>query len=132
LIYLLKNRSKVFQRFHEFKALFEHLFYRKIIAMQTNWGGEYEKLNSFFHKIGISHLVSCPHAHQQNGVAQRKHRRIVEVGMSLLDYAHMPLKYWNEAFRDATFLINRIASKVINHTSLLERPIKIKPNYSSL
>jgi hypothetical protein len=46
LIYLLKNRFEVFQWFHEFQALFEHLFDRKIIAMQTDWGGEYEKLNS--------------------------------------------------------------------------------------
>jgi hypothetical protein len=32
----------------------------------------------------ISHLVSCPHAHQQNGAAERKHRHIVKVGLSLL------------------------------------------------
>jgi hypothetical protein len=47
----------------------ERLFDRKTIAMQTDWGGEYEKLNSFFTKVGISYLVSCPHAHQQNGAA---------------------------------------------------------------
>jgi histone deacetylase 1/2 len=52
--------------------------------MQTDWGGEYQKLNSFFNKIGIIHRVSCPHAHQQNGAAERKHRHIVEVGLSLL------------------------------------------------
>jgi hypothetical protein len=54
----------VFQKFHEFQALVERLFDRKIITTQTDWGGEYEKLNSFFNKIGISHLVSCSHAHQ--------------------------------------------------------------------
>jgi hypothetical protein len=54
----------VFQKFHEFQALVERLFDRKIIAMQTDWGDEYEKLNSFFNKIGISHIFSCPHAHQ--------------------------------------------------------------------
>jgi hypothetical protein len=26
--------------------------------MQTYWGGEYQKLNSFFQRVGISHLVS--------------------------------------------------------------------------
>jgi hypothetical protein len=41
--------------------------------MQTDWGGEYEKLNPFFQKLGITHHVSCPHAHQQNGSAERKH-----------------------------------------------------------
>jgi hypothetical protein len=47
-IYLLKFKSEVFQKFHEFPSLVERLFGRKIITMQTDWGGEYEKLNSFF------------------------------------------------------------------------------------
>jgi hypothetical protein len=63
-IYLIKFKSEVFQKFHEFQALVDRLFDRKIITTQTDWGGEYEKLNSFFNKIGISHLVSCSHAHQ--------------------------------------------------------------------
>ena len=76
-IYLLKKRSDVFQIFQKFQALVEIKFDRKIIADQSDWGGEYEKLNSFFQKLGISHHVSCPHAHQQNGSAERKHRHIV-------------------------------------------------------
>jgi histone deacetylase 1/2 len=56
-------------------------------------GGEYEKLNSFFKQVGIMHRVSCPHAHQQNGSAERKHRHIVEVGLALLATTSMPLKF---------------------------------------
>jgi hypothetical protein len=52
--------------------------------MQTDWGGEYEKINGFFQKVVITHHVSCPHAHQQNGSAERKHYHIVEVGLALL------------------------------------------------
>ena len=72
-IYLLKNKSEVFHVFHNFQSLVESKFGRKIISVQSDWGGEYEKLNSFFQHIGISHHVSCPHAHQQNGSAERKH-----------------------------------------------------------
>ena len=72
-IYLPRRKSEVFEKFREFQQLVERLFDRKIIAMQADWGGKYESLNSFFHQIGISHLVSCPHAHQQNGAAERKH-----------------------------------------------------------
>jgi hypothetical protein len=63
-IYLLKYKSEVFQTFHEFQSLVECPFDRKIVVVQSDWGGEYEKLNSFFTKVGITHLVSCPHAHQ--------------------------------------------------------------------
>jgi hypothetical protein len=38
-IYLIKYKSEVFQKFHEFQSLVERLFDRKIIAMQTDWGG---------------------------------------------------------------------------------------------
>jgi hypothetical protein len=61
-------------------------------------GGEYEKPNGFFQKVGITHHVSCPHVHQQNGPAERKHRHIVEVGLALLANSSMPLKFWDEAF----------------------------------
>jgi hypothetical protein len=90
-IYLLKFKYEVIQKFHKFQDLVERLFDRKFFSVQSDWGGEYERLNSFT-KIGISHQVSSPHAHQQNGSVERKHRHIVEVGLSLLARAHMPLK----------------------------------------
>jgi hypothetical protein len=111
----------VFSKFHIFQQHVEHLLNRKIIAMQMDWGGEYEKLNSFFTRIGISHLVSCPHTHQQNGGAERKHRHIVEVGFSLLSQAGMPLKFWDEAYLTATFLINHTPSRVIAYKTPMER-----------
>ena len=59
-VYLIKHKSEVFQKFHDFQNLVERQFDRKILALQTDWEGEYEKLNSFFFtKIGISHHVSC-------------------------------------------------------------------------
>jgi hypothetical protein len=100
--------------------------------MQTDWGGEYQKLNSLFSQVGIIHHVSCPHAHQQNGVIEHKHRHIVEVGLSLLAHASMPLKFWDEAFMADTFLINRLPSKVIDNKMPFERLLQKKPDYLSL
>jgi hypothetical protein len=108
---MLRRKSEVFQRFQDFQNLVERMFNRKIVAMQTDWGGEYQKLNTFFQRVGISHHVSCPYAHQQNGSAERKHRHIVEVVLSLLAHASMPLKFWDEAFITATYLINRLPSR---------------------
>jgi IS30 family transposase len=122
----------VFQKFHEFQSLVESLFDRKIITMQTDWGGEYEKLNSFFKSIGIIHHVSCPHEHQQNGSVEHKHHHIVEVGLSLLAHASMPLKFWGEAFTSVVYLINRTPSKVLQYTTPLERMFHIQLDYSAL
>jgi histone deacetylase 1/2 len=89
-------------------------------------------LNPFFQRIGITHRVSCPHAHQQNGAAERKHRHIVEVGLALLEQASMPLKYWDQAFLTATYLINLLPSKFINYATPIERLLNEKHDYSSL
>jgi transposase InsO family protein len=90
-LYTIKTKSEVFQ--HEFQQIVERQFNKKILALQTDWDGEYKKLSSFFTKVGIADHVSCPHTHQQNGYAERKHRHVVEVGLSLLARAFMPLKF---------------------------------------
>lgn len=76
--------------------------------------------------------MSCPYAHQQNGAAERKHRHIVEVGRSLLAHCSMPLKFWEDAFLSAVYLINRIPSRVISFETPLERLFHQKPDYTSL
>jgi hypothetical protein len=45
---LLRHKSEVSKYFLEFQKLVEQILDRKIIAIQSDWGGEYEKLNSFF------------------------------------------------------------------------------------
>jgi hypothetical protein len=100
--------------------------------MQTDWGGEYQKLNTFFTRIGISRKVSCPHTHSQNRAIERNHRHIVEVGLSLLAHAHMPLKYWDEAFATAAYLINKTPSRVIDHQTPIQKLTGASPDYSHL
>lgn len=131
-IYLIRHKSEVFERFRDFQNLVERQFDRKIKSMQTDWGEEYQLLNSFFNRIGIHHLVSYPHAHQQNGATERKHRHIVEMGITLLAHALMPLKFWDEAFQTAVFLINRLPSKVIHNDTPLHRLYGEEPDYTFL
>jgi hypothetical protein len=38
-VYHLKNKSDVFQKFHEFQQLVERQFNTKILAIHTDWGG---------------------------------------------------------------------------------------------
>ena len=79
-INLLKKKSDALAAFLAFQALVERKLDTKIRSIQSDGGGEYIKFHDLLQKQGISHLVSCPHAHQQNGAAERKHRHIVEIG----------------------------------------------------
>jgi histone deacetylase 1/2 len=110
----------------------EWQFGHKIISVRSDCGGEYQSLNSFFKHLGIAHLVSCPHSHQQNGSAERKHRHIVKVVRSLLVHASMPLNFWDEAFLTVVFLINRSPSKVIQQHTSYEHLHGVAPDYTFL
>ncbi|KAG8474677.1 hypothetical protein CXB51_031133 [Gossypium anomalum] len=54
----------------------------------------------------------------QNGIVKHKHRQIVEVGLSMLAHASMPLSYWNDAFASDIYLINRLPSSPLGYPSL--------------
>ena len=64
----------------------ERIFNRKLICLQTDWGGEYRSLSPLL-QLGIQFRHSCPYAHYQNGRAKRKHRHIVELGLTLFAQA---------------------------------------------
>jgi hypothetical protein len=130
-IYLLRHKFEVYKYFLEFQAHVERMFNRKIVSVQSDWSGEYEHLNSLFRKVGIAHQVSCPHTHQQNRAAERKHRYIVEMGLALLAYASMPFKYWDDVFLVVVYLINHTPTKLLSYDTPLHHLLEDTPDYSS-
>jgi hypothetical protein len=100
-IYMINYKSDVYHVFLEFQAHVEHLLDAKILTIQSDWGGEYQHLNTYLQSIGIHHRVSCPHTHQQNGVAERKHHHIVETGVALLAHSPVPLQFWDDTVVDS-------------------------------
>ena len=67
-------------------------FNTPIKIVKSNNGGEYYKneLTNFMKSIGILHQISCPNSPQQNGVAERKNRHLLEVTRSLLIGGNIP------------------------------------------
>ncbi|RVW75058.1 Retrovirus-related Pol polyprotein from transposon RE2 [Vitis vinifera] len=68
---------------------------------------EYDGTDEVVLGDGFSHYTTAPYTPQQNGVSERRHRHLVETGLTLLSDASLPLSYWPHAFRTATYLINR-------------------------
>ena len=118
-IYLLRNKSNSFQTFQNFKAQAKLQLGFKIKCLQSDWRGEFCAFTDYLTINGIIHRISCPHTHQKNGVAERKHRHIIENGLTLLARASMPFKYWDESFKTVVFLHNRLPSPVSHGKSPL-------------
>ena len=109
-----------FDVFLKFQSHVERLLNHKIVHVQSNRS----------HKIGISHRVSCPHTHQQNGSAERKHHHIVETGLTLLAHASVPFRFWSDAFITACFLINHMPTRIIHMQTPLQRLLGETPDYT--
>ena len=62
---------------------------------------------------GILHQSFCAYT-QQNGVAERKNRHLVETVRTLLLYYKVPQCFWGDAILAACYLINRMPSVVLH------------------
>ena len=76
----LKNKDEVFSKFKEFKALVENISEKNIKILRSDNGGEFAsgEFKAFCKDVGIRRELSTPYNPQQNGVAERKNRSIME------------------------------------------------------
>ena len=126
-IYLLKNKFDTFTVLKLFKAMVELEFSTKIKSLQTGWGGEFRPLAPYLANLGINHRLIYPHTHHQNGVVERKHRHIIELGLTLLNHASLPLKFQDFAFTIVVYNINRLPTTsldfLVPYTTLLKNSL---------
>jgi hypothetical protein len=94
-LYPILNKSDVYQCFVKFKLLAEKIFSTKIKQFQFDNGGEYvsNQFKHFLTRNGILYKLTCPHTSQQNGIAKREHRHVMEMGLTLLAQVGLSPKY---------------------------------------
>jgi transposase InsO family protein len=112
--------------------LVENQFSCSIKQFQCDGGGEYMS-TQFKKKLvthGILHHISCPHTPQQNGVAECKHRHIMEMRLSLLAQSHLSSIFWVDTFATSVFIINRLPSPIIDNVSPYFKLFNKSPYYS--
>ncbi|CAL1385136.1 unnamed protein product [Linum trigynum] len=109
-LYPLSRKYDVSHVFTTFTKMIANYFHTSIRRVYSDGGGEFQKLCSFFQSTGLTHLLTPPHTPQHNGLAECKHRHVVETGLALLHTANLLLSFWSHAFQTATYLINRLPS----------------------
>ncbi|KAF2351804.1 Integrase catalytic core [Trinorchestia longiramus] len=108
-VYIIKNKSDVFGVFTEFKALVENHYDHKIKILRTDNGGEYVSTDCerFLKVSGIVHQKTVPKTLEQNGVAERMNRTILEAVRAMLSDSKLPKTFWAEAVSTAVYVKNR-------------------------
>lgn len=75
-----------------------------------------QEVRDLLKREGIFHQKSNPHTPQQNGVAERRNRYLVEMCRCLLFQASLDRKFWAEAINTANYIENRLTTKHHNVT----------------
>ncbi|KAI3702682.1 hypothetical protein L6452_28431 [Arctium lappa] len=82
----------------------------KIKCLRTDRGGEYYNPR-YFESMGIIHQVTAPYTPQQNGIAERKNRTLMEMVNSMMSYSGLSSGFWGEALLASCYILNRVPSK---------------------
>ena len=133
-VYPLKQKSEVFQRFQEWKAQVERSTGEKVKILRSDNGGEYtsNEFTSFLTEQGIKHEKTIPHTPEQNGVAERFNRTLMEGVRTMLADSKLPHRFWAEALSTYVFLRNRSLTKALEGITPYEAWNNTKPDVSSL
>ena len=129
-IYFLRTKDEVVHVFALFKAQVENLFGTSIKTLQSDGGTEFKPIAKRFPQI--VHRISCPYTPQQNGLAERKHRHIIELSLAIMSHASIPSRFWDQIFQSVVFLINRLPPTTSPHLSPFTILFNKQPEYTFL
>ena len=133
-MYTLKHKDESLGKFKDFVANVENRFGTKVKKLRSDNGGEYisNEFTRFLENHGIAHDTTNPYSPQQNGVAERANRTLLEIVRCLLNQANLPPRFWAEALSVATYLKNRSPTSCFTKETPYQRWWKKKPDVSNL
>lgn len=108
-VYFLKRKNETFRVFQEFKAMVETQTGRKIKILRSDNGTEYVngQMDALLKRHGILHQTTMPHTPEQNGLAEKMNRTLIEKAKAMIFDSGLHLKFWAEAVNTAAYLVNR-------------------------
>ena len=114
-VYILHSKDEAFEAFELYKAEVENQKEKRIKILRLDRGGDNfsHEFDTFCKENGIKHERTSPFTPQQNGLAERKNRTLVEMVNCMLNQSGLPTNLWGEALLTACHIHNRITSRVI-------------------
>ncbi|GMF44035.1 unnamed protein product [Phytophthora fragariaefolia] len=113
-VYFMKAKSGVLSKLKIYKAAMENATGKTIKPLRSDNGGECtDKLfKAYLNGNGIKHEKTVPYTPQQNGLAERMNRSLVEMARCMLYHEGIDKKWWAESVNTAARIINRIPNSV--------------------
>jgi transposase InsO family protein len=121
-VYVLKNKNDVFECFKDFHNMIMTQYSACVKIFRTDNGTEYvnKDFDEYLSNFGIIHQTTCPGTSEQNGLAERKNRHLLDITRCIMMSMNVPKFLWSEALMTAAYLMNRMPSRVLDNKTPIE------------
>jgi transposase InsO family protein len=131
-VFFLHDKSETQEVLKKFLKRAQNEFDAKVKKIRSHNGSEFKntQLEDYLDQEGIKYESSAPYIPQQNGVAERKNRTLIESTRTMLDEYKTSDRFWAEAINTACHAVNQLYL----HQLLKKTPYELltgnKPNVS--
>ncbi|GKC17070.1 putative ribonuclease H-like domain-containing protein [Tanacetum coccineum] len=109
-VFFLATKDETSETLKTFITGIENLIDLKVKVIRCDNGTEFKNrvMNQFCEMKGIKREFSVTRTPQQNGVAERKNRTLIEAARTMLADSKLPTTFWAEAVNTACYVQNRV------------------------
>ena len=114
-VYLISHRYEALDCIKRYSTLVENQLNTKIKSLRTDRGREYlsDLFKAYCDEKGITRQLTIPYTLQQNGVAERRNRTILDMVRSMLAQEKLSIFFWGDALMTVAYILNRVPSKFV-------------------
>ena len=107
--YFMSSKSEACSKVREYLLMVENKFKCVPERMRCDNGGEYvsQEFKNLCSQKGIKLEYTIPRTPEQNGIAERYNRTLLDKSRCLIFESNMDKKFWKEAVATAAYLTNR-------------------------
>ncbi|GJZ30538.1 putative ribonuclease H-like domain-containing protein [Tanacetum coccineum] len=109
-VFFLSSKDETSEILKNFIKVIENLVDKKVKIIRSDNGTEFKNkvMDDFCKEKGIKREYSVARTPQQNGVAERRNRTLIEAARTMLADSKLPTTFWAEAVSTACYVQNRV------------------------
>ncbi|GKC39090.1 putative ribonuclease H-like domain-containing protein [Tanacetum coccineum] len=109
-VFFLRTKDETSAILKDFIRQIENQLNKKVKTIRCDNGTEFKNMDmiEFCGSKGIKREYSNARTPQQNGVAERKNRTLIEAARTMLADSFLPNTFWAEAVSTACYVLNRV------------------------
>ena len=133
-VYVLKHKDQVFGKFREWKSLIENQTGLKVKKLRADNGLEFcnHEFDSYCADHGIARHRTVRLTPQQNGLAEKMNRTLMDKVKSMLIQSQFPKGLWAEILLTTSYLVNLSPSVPLDFKTPFKKWHGKPVNYDSL